>query len=371
MTIMSWKFRLTAALGKIFAAKKAPCFQPSAHFDLVREQEQAYQTITRGTREVPVNQIVGSVGRYHDFDEKFRPQSHGSDEKLQRLIKEMRVGKTVPPIALYQIKDNYYILDGHHRFSAAKHLHHDSIRACIVELIPSKDTLENQRYLEKIEFRDQYRLANTITLTELGQYRHLAEQIEAHARYLRTDAPQLTIAQAAADWYKTIYLPLYRIICNSGLPDSFQNRTPDDLYLYISTHQWQENKSRHFGGGIDTLIPKDMEEFRTAMAARKEQEYPDMKRQITAFILMNVEGRYEDKILDKLQALDEVREIHSVHGSIDIIIRVKLVRDLLSSDAELVSQFTQSTIRQWNGVVSTQTLLPGISHLKPDDRCLI
>ena len=85
-----------------------------------------------------------------------------------------------------------------------------------------------------------------------------------------------------------------------------------------------------------------MEVFRKKMGAHKEKEYPEMKREITAFILMNVEGRYEEKILDKLVALEEVREAHSVHGSIDIIIRVKLVRDLLSSDAELISQLRQS-----------------------------
>ncbi|THB73868.1 MAG: transcriptional regulator [Desulfobulbaceae bacterium] len=371
MTIMFSKFSPKTALKKLFSSKEEVVDKPSANFDKVREEEKAYKTIERGNREVPLNQIVGSVGRYHDFDEKFRPRSHGSDEKLERLIKDMSVGKSFPPISLYQIKDNYYILDGHHRFSAAKHLGHDSIRAHILELIPSKDTLENQLYLEKIEFRDKYSLTNTITLTEPGQYRYLTEQIEEHAHYLRKESPQLTTAQAAADWYKTIYVPLYRIIFNSGLVNSFQTRTADDLYLYISTHQWKEKKSRHFGIGIDKLIPKNMEEFRNAMAERKEQEYPDMKREITAFILMNVEGRHEEKILDKLLALDEVREIHSVHGNIDIIIRVKLMRDLLSSDAELISQFTQSTIRQWNGVVSTQTLLPGVSHLKPDDRCPI
>ena len=40
------------------------------------------------------------------------------------------------------------------------------------------------------------------------------------------------------------------------------------------------------------------------------------------------------------------------------------VRDLLSSDAELISQFLQGSIRQWQGVVSTQTLLPGVSMVK-------
>ena len=123
-------------------------------------------------------------------------------------------------------------------------------------------------------------------------------------------------------------------------------------------------KTRTYGKGIDKLIPKNMEEFRKKMAQHGDKNYPEMRREINVFVLMNVEGRHETKILDKLYALDEVREVHSVHGAIDIIIRIKLMRDLLSSDAELISQFLQSTIRQWQGVVSTQTLLPGVSRMK-------
>ena len=346
--------------------------QPIAHFDKVREKEKAFTSINRGTSQVHLDRIVGSVGRYHDFDTKFIPKGYGSNERLRTLTREMSKGKLFPPISLYQIKDNYYILDGHHRFTAAKNLGHDTIRACILELLPSKDSLENRLYIEKIEFRDRFCLTETIKLTEPGQYNHLAEQIEEHHQYLEKERTEkLKPEEAAADWYKTIYLPLMKLIAKSGLVNSFKNRTVDDLYLYISLHQWKEGKLRQYGIGIDKLIPKDMEAFRDKMAQQKEQEYSDMKREITAFILMNVEGKYEDRIMDKLLDLEEVQEAHSVHGTIDILIRIKLMRDLLSSDAELISQFMHTTIRQWNGVISTQTLIPGLSRIKEDDRCLL
>jgi hypothetical protein len=41
-------------------------------FKEVQEQEAAFDTRDRGTRVVPLDRIVGSVGRYHDFDERFR-----------------------------------------------------------------------------------------------------------------------------------------------------------------------------------------------------------------------------------------------------------------------------------------------------------
>jgi hypothetical protein len=100
------------------------------------------------------------------------------------------------------------------------------------------------------------------------------------------------------------------------------------------------------------------------MANMDKKEYPEMLRSITAFIMMNVEARRELKVVDKLFALPEVREVHSIHGSIDILIKVVLTRDLLSSDAEVIGQFTHSKVRQIDGILSTQTLIPATSKIK-------
>ncbi|HKJ65974.1 MAG TPA: Lrp/AsnC ligand binding domain-containing protein, partial [Desulfopila sp.] len=246
------------------------------------------------------------------------------------------------------------------------------IRSRIVELLPSKNTLENWLYLEKREFLQKAGLVQDIELTELGQYDYLEKQIEEHRRFLADKRDEDAGYEAAAtDWYTTIYQPMVDIIREKRLVESFPGRTMDDLYLYISVHQWEMGKKRKYGIGVDQLIPRDMEEFRQQMTRQQEQKYPDMHPQMTVFILLNVDGRYEQRIFDKLLALEEVREVHSVHGSIDIIIKVKLVRDLLSSDAELLSQFILSTIRKWTGVNSTQTLIPGVSKVKDEDRCHI
>jgi len=68
--------------------------------------------------------------------------------------------------------------------------------------------------------------------------------------------------------------------------------------------------------------------------------------------------------MDRLMQLEPVRELHSVHGAIDIILKVVLVRELISSDAELISQFTHENIRTLKGVLSSQTLIPGLSRIK-------
>lgn len=341
-------------------------------FTTRQEREEAYESIKRGTSMVPLDKIVGSVGRYHDFDNQFRSVSGRRDERLEGILQAMKAGKAIPAIALYKIKEDYFIVDGHHRFKAAQELGLKEIRSRIVELLPSKNTLENRLYLEKTEFRDKAGLSRSIDLTELGQYGRLEYQIKEHQGFLEDErGSQVPYEEAASDWYTTIYKPLVAIVRDKGLVSSFPGRTVDDLYLYISVHQWEMGKKRKYGIGVDQLIPNDMEEFRREMARHKEQKYPDMHPEMTVFILLNVDGRHEQRIFDKLLALDEVREVHSVHGSIDIIVKVTLIRDLLSSDAELLSQFILNTIRKWTGVNATQTLIPGISKVKGNSHCYI
>jgi len=365
------KYNPFTALKKVIAGQEIEIDgNNQSNFNVQQEKEAAYEAIERGTLMVPLAKITGSVGRYHDFDNQFKTHSNKVDERLKGIMDAMREGKNMPPIALYQIKEDFFILDGHHRFRAAVELGWTEIRSRIVELLPSKNTLENKLYIEKIHFRDKAGITNSIDLTEPGQLPHLEWQVREHRKFLAGQLKQeITFKQAAADWYRTIYRPLATLIENSNLVKSFPGRTVDDLYLYISIHQWEIGSKRTYGIGVDKLIPTDMEAFRQKMAEHNEQEYPEMKREITVFILLNVDGKHEQQIFDKLLALDEVREVHSVHGSIDMIAKITLMRDLLSSDAEILSQFIQYTIRQWKGVVSTQTLIPGMSRTKNQDRC--
>ncbi len=83
--------------------------------------------------------------------------------------------------------------------------------------------------------------------------------------------------------------------------------------------------------------------------------------------LMNVEAKRELKIVEKLFALPEVREVHAVHGSIDILAKIALTRDLITSDAEVIGQFVHAKARLIDGIISTQTLIPGASKIKNMD----
>jgi DNA-binding Lrp family transcriptional regulator len=331
-----------------------------------QKKEAAYDYQSRGVRMVPVNRIVGSVGKYHDFDDRFRLKPHLPPERLENIKTALRAGKSLPPVDLYQIKDEYYVLDGNHRVAAAKHFGHDDILARIIEFIPSKDSLENMVYKERLAFCEKTGLPPSIELTELGQYAHLNNQILKHQKFLAEHAGKpIPLKTAAKDWHETIYRPLTAMIKKGGLVESFAGRTLSDLYAYISFYQWEMEGQRRYGIGISTRVPKNMEVFREKMADLNESEYPEMKRIILAFVLMNVKASRETRIIDKLYTLDQVQEVHSVHGDVDILAKIVLTRDLLSSDAEVISDFVHTKIRQIPGVVSTQTLIPGVSKMKP------
>ncbi len=330
-------------------------------------REEAFDTVQRGTRTVPVEKIVGSVGRYLDFDGRFRPRPHMPSDRLEAIKEAMRKGKRLPPVKLYQIKDEYYVLDGNHRIAAAKALGREDIAAQIVEFIPSKLSLENILYREKSGFLEETGLTADIDLTEVGQYAYLRRQIGEHQQWLNSQGrTPVELPAAARDWYESIYTPLTGIIQRGRLLDYFPSRTLADLFAYISYHQWELGRSRKYGVTIDRLIPKSMEAFREKMAGLKETEYPEMHRGITAFVLLNVKAKNEDRILDKIFALDEVREVHSVNGDIDILIKIELTRDFLTSDAEIISQFVSENIRKIQGVTSTRTVIPGVSLIKDE-----
>ena len=348
-----------------FSLKHRGKLEEIKSFKESQKNEDAFDTVNRGIRAVPVKQIVGSVGRYHDFDNQFRLKQHIPSDRLQHIKKAMQEGKPLPRVKLYKIKDEYYVLDGNHRISAAKEFGYSDIDADIVEFIPSKNTLENILYREKSEFREKTGLPHSIELTEVGQYAHLMKQIFNHQDFLKQIAEgSLSFESAAMDWYETIYCPLIAIIENAHLIESFPNRTAADLYTYITFHQWERSAIRKYGSGIDQLISENMEGFRKKMSNKKKIEYPEMQREITVFILMNTSGKKEERIIEKLYAIEEVREVHSVHGSVDILAKIVLTRDLISSDAETIWNFVNKKVGQITGIESTQTLIPGFSKIK-------
>lgn len=200
--------------------------------------------------EIPLDRIVGSVGRYQDFNRAFLPRAHIDPQRWMR-IDRLRRHKDLPPIDVYQIGDVYFVQDGNHRVSVARARHDKTIRAWVVELpirVPlgpdaSPDDLILKAgytdFLEKtsldVSIPDQ-----RIEITRPGGYRLLLQHIEVHEFYMALRSRHYpSLAEAAADWYRTVYSPVVDHIRASGILKRFPGRTEADLYLWIA-----ENRAR-------------------------------------------------------------------------------------------------------------------------------
>ena len=71
---------------------------------------------------IPIDQIVGTVEPTRCFDRRFRPTSEAPRTRFERIAAEIRSGRGMDPVDLYQCGGRYYVLDGRHRIAVARAL---------------------------------------------------------------------------------------------------------------------------------------------------------------------------------------------------------------------------------------------------------
>jgi hypothetical protein len=84
-----------------------------------------------GTRAVALDQIRGSMNRVEDFDRDFYPTQERTENRWIRVATAMLRDVTLPPVELIQVGDTYFVVDGHHRISAARALNHSHVDAAV------------------------------------------------------------------------------------------------------------------------------------------------------------------------------------------------------------------------------------------------
>jgi len=105
-------------------------------FDDVRRELVANNRLHRGTRVVEVEEIVGSVGRWDEFDRSFLPARASVGYKWKRIDRAFQRGEDLPPVKLYKLKKAYFVVDGHHRVSVARYHDVPTVEAAVVEFHP-------------------------------------------------------------------------------------------------------------------------------------------------------------------------------------------------------------------------------------------
>jgi hypothetical protein len=105
-------------------------------FDDVRREAVAYNRRYRGRRVVEVDEIVGSVGRWDEFDGSFLPAKASVGERWKRIDRAFHRAEDLPPVELYKLGEAYFVVDGHHRVSVARYHDVPTVEAAVAEFHP-------------------------------------------------------------------------------------------------------------------------------------------------------------------------------------------------------------------------------------------
>jgi nucleotide-binding universal stress UspA family protein len=224
-------------------------------FDHVRQQLHAHAMSSKQLKDIPLDAIIGSVGRYADFTRTFMPKGEVSSQRWAKVKNAVTDLAGVPPIDVYQIGDIYFVLDGNHRVSVARQLGATYIQAYVTEIkskVPLSASDDPDSLILKHEYThfledtglDEIRPLANMQVSAPGKYQQLEEHIRVHQYYLGLDQQQeVPYQEAVASFHDTVYQPIVQIIRERDLLEHFPGRTEADLYLWICEHRaaLQEN----------------------------------------------------------------------------------------------------------------------------------
>lgn len=236
--------RRAAAMQQMMARLTGKSADLLAYDDVCRYVS-ASDEVKQGVREIPLDAIVGSVGRYQDFTRTFWPKNDSDEERWVSVKTAVNDMAGMPPIDVYKVGDVYFVIDGNHRVSIARQLGTDSITARVTEVnlrVPLSldddpdEIICKARYAEFLDQTnlDILRPNADLLMTFCGQYQLLLDQIEAHAMLLAERGEPVDDETAVCRWYDDVYLPVLRHIQAQGIMRLFPDRTRADMYILFS-----------------------------------------------------------------------------------------------------------------------------------------
>jgi len=218
-------------------------------YDEIKEKLRIGGPIYRGIKTVRVDQIAGSLNRYHEFDRVFLPASDTLATRWQRVNRAFYEEISLPPVVLYKVGQVYFVVDGHHRVSVAREQGQAEIEAEVRECatrvnitpdIKPEDMviLESKvHFLERTALDDLKRDAN-IRLTIPDGFDRMLEHIAVHRYFMGLDLKRdISEQEAVIDWYDCVYMPIIQVIRDTNILDEFPSKTEGDLYLWVLDHQ--------------------------------------------------------------------------------------------------------------------------------------
>jgi hypothetical protein len=222
----------------------------------------------RGLQDIPIDMIVGSVGRYRDFTRTFLPRSAVNAQRWAR-VRALAESEGWPPIEAYKIDDVYFVKDGNHRVSAAREMGYVSIEGYVTEIaspVPLDASMTPMDLIIKADYAeflacthlDKLRPDQNIEFTAPGRYRDLLTHIVAHQYCLEQGRGEpVAWEEAATGWYDHVYLPLVRLIKEKELLKEFPHRTEADLYAWVTRYELELRRLHDVREVDDGFVVKD------------------------------------------------------------------------------------------------------------------
>jgi len=351
------------------------------HFQQVEEQLQYEQSAKLGLVDIPLDAIVGSVSRPSDFTRKFFPRDAVDPGRWLRVKRVM--DQAIRPIEVYQIDQTYFVLDGNHRVSVARQRGMSTIQAYVTKIESSVPLTPEDDYEDLIIKNQQVRFRKETGLDTLrpdlefatsipGVYRQLREQISSHQ--LNPELPLRalpTLEEAAKSWVEEVYLPVLQTVSQSGLLRDFPDRTPTDLYIWLTSYQ--KELSEKYGWEIKPAAAVDS--LAAAYSERLAQRWRRLRRKVFPSISatpiktgdwrrIHLMPRKEGQIFSAIlvafdgnnsgwKALDQARTIANIEGSNIAALHISKNE----TEAELVMDDLKKEFKEWNQRTQQQAKL--------------
>ena len=223
--------------------------------DLIKPKTESYI----GMETVKLESIVGSEGRYNDFNRAFLPKKEFIRHRWESIDKAHIKDVILPPVKLYKISQVYFVRDGNHRVSVAKLNGQYAIDAEVIELdskihIDPGVTMQDLKS-KIIEYEKEHVFEHSelglvfspeeLQFTETGRYHEVLRHIQGHKYFLNLDKKEeIPFIEAGKSWYDNFYLPIIDYIKKEGVIARFPGRTESDLYVWILKH-WHHLKSKY------------------------------------------------------------------------------------------------------------------------------
>jgi hypothetical protein len=227
---------------------------------LIKPQGEMY----RGVTSVRLADIVGSEGRYRDFNRFFFPKKEHLKSRWTGIDELQYKDVILPPVVLYEMGGLYFVRDGNHRVSVARAKGQEFIDAEVVslkseiQLAPDMSIQDIKRAVVEYEKQRFYRETNYVNVvgsddlvfSEPGRYDTIKEHVLVHKYFLNQNmAEEIPFHEALFSWHENVYQPICQAIEAENLLSLFPGRTVSDLYLFLVAH-WDELK-RTFGRFVE------------------------------------------------------------------------------------------------------------------------